>query len=506
MSPETAASPASLSERAALGERARARTPLATHAEWTRPAGRPDPVELLIEQNATREADLVPVRHGRMMVSPFTFYRGAAKIMAADLAGTPTAGLEVQLCGDAHLSNFGGFASPERQLLFGLNDFDETLPGPFEYDVKRMAASFTIAARHNRFSPADAEAVTLESARSYRAAMAEFAAMRTLDIWYSHLSETGFKDAIRAVGDASAVDAATSKTMRKKKKKEDGKKDRGAGKAAKAEAAEIAQAAKAADKALRKARTRDSLTALPRFAELVDGRHRIASRPPVVVPVRDLAGTFNVTPEEMQKTVEDQFRAYQETLNDDRRHLLQRFSIVDAARKVVGVGSVGTRAFMVLLQGRDHTDPLFLQVKEATRSVLEDHLPKSQYQNPGERVVQGQRMLQAAPDIFLGWTTGVQDNRYYYWRQLRDMKVSADVEAMRPVVLRFYARICGWTLARAHARSGDPVAIAAYLGPDSDFEHAITTFSSAYAHQNERDHHTFLHAVKTGRLDATEGV
>ena len=233
MGSDTVPVPASLSERVALGEQARTLTPLSTHAEWTRPADRADPVELLIEQNATREADLVPVRHGRMMVSPFTFYRGAAKIMAADLAGTPTAGLEVQLCGDAHLSNFGGFASPERQLQFGLNDFDETLPGPFEYDVKRMAASVTIAARHNRFTPADAEAATLESARSYRLAMGEFAAMRTLDIWYSHMSDTGFKDAIRAVQDASAVAAATSKKKR-------GKKDRDAGKAAKAEAAEIA--------------------------------------------------------------------------------------------------------------------------------------------------------------------------------------------------------------------------------------------------------------------------
>ena len=323
--------------------------------------------------------------------------------------------------------------------------------------------------------------------------------MRTLDIWYSHMSDTGFKDAIRAVQDASAVAAATSKKKR-------GKKDRDAGKAAKAEAAEIAKAAKATDKALRKARTRDSLTALPRFAELVDGHHRIASQPPVVVPVRELASTFNVTPDELRAVVEDQFRAYQATLNDDRRQLLQRFSIVDAARKVVGVGSVGTRAFMVLLQGRDEHRPPVPPGQGG--HPLRPGRPPAEVPVPESRRTGGARPADAAgrarhlPRL----DDGVQDNRYYYWRQLRDMKVSADVEAMRPVVLRFYARICGWTLARAHARSGDPVAIAAYLGPDNHFEHAITTFSLAYAQQNEHDHHTFLQAVKNGRINATQGV
>jgi uncharacterized protein (DUF2252 family) len=499
MSTDTAPAHSSVEERSALGERARQETPLSSHAEWQRPPARPDPVDLLIEQNVTREADLVPVRHGRMMVSPFTFYRGAAKIMAADLAATPSAGLDVQLCGDAHLSNFGGFASPERQLLFGLNDFDETLPGPFEYDVKRMAASFTIAARNNGFTPADTTAATLESARSYRTAMAEFAAMRTLDIWYSHMSGADFTDAVRAAQEATAGGGKVSKNKADKKA-------RGAGKAAKAEAADLARAAKATDKALRKARTRDSLHALPRFAELVDGSHRIVSRPPVVVPLRELAGMFGLTPDELREVVEQQFRDYQATLNADRRQLLQKFRIVDMARKVVGVGSVGTRAFMVLLQGRDNSDPLFLQVKEATRSVLEDHLPKSRYENPGERVVQGQRMMQAAPDIFLGWTTGVQDDRFYYWRQLRDMKVSAVVETMSPVGLTLYARMCGWTLARAHARSGDPVAIGEYLGPQNDFEKAIASFSESYAQQNERDYQAFVQAVANGRIDAVEGV
>jgi uncharacterized protein (DUF2252 family) len=496
---ETELAPLSVEERSARGEQARKQTPLSSHADWKPARGRPDPVDLLIEQNTTREADLVPVRHGRMMVSPFTFYRGAAKIMAADLAGTPTAGLEVQLCGDAHLSNFGGFASPERQLLFGLNDFDETLPGPFEYDVKRMAASFTIAARNNGFAPADAKAATLESAQSYREAMAEFAAMRTLDVWYAHMSESQIRDAVRAVRDASVAGSKASKGKA-------GKKARSTSKASKAEAAEIAKAAKAAEKTMRKAHTRDSLHALPKLAEFVDGSHHIVSQPPVVVPLRELAGTFDLAPDQLLDVVEAQFRAYRATLSAERRQLLQRFKIVDMARKVVGVGSVGTRAFIVLLQGRDHEDPLFLQVKEATNSVLEDHLPKTRYDTPGERVVQGQRMMQAAPDIFLGWTKGVQDNRYYYWRQLRDMKASAVVEAMKPFALTFYARMCGWTLARAHARSGDPVAIAEYLGADDGFDDAIARFSKAYAEQNERDYERFVKAATSGRIPAVEGV
>ena len=335
-------------------------TPLSAQADWEPAAGRPDPVELLIEQNATREADLVPVRHGRMTVSPFTFYRGAAKVMATDLATTPMAGLVVQLCGDAHLSNFGGFASPERQLLFGLNDFDETLPGPFEYDLKRMAASFTIAARNNGFTPADARAVTVESVKAYRLGMAEFAAMRTLDIWYAHWTEHDMQDAMRAVKEASVAGAKPGKGKTGKKKKQ------GTSRAGKDEAALVAKAYKTANKTLRKAHTRDSLGALPKFAEVVDGRHRIVSRPPVIIPLRDLAASYEMTPDQARNAVEEQFRAYKATLSNDRRQLLDRFTIVDAARKVVGVGSVGTRAFMVLLEGRDNADPLFLQVKEAT--------------------------------------------------------------------------------------------------------------------------------------------
>ena len=499
MTTSIVSSDTSVEDRRATGERARENAPIAAQADWE-PAERPDPVELLIEQNATREADLVPVRHGRMTVSPFTFYRGAAKVMATDLATTPMAGLVVQLCGDAHLSNFGGFASPERQLLFGLNDFDETLPGPFEYDLKRMAASFTIAARNNGFTPADARAVTIESVKAYRSGMAEFAAMRTLDVWYAHMSEQDIQDAMRA-----AAEKARSAGPKPGKGKT-GKKRQGASKAGKAEAAMFAKASKNLNKTLRKAHTRDSLGALPKFAEVVDGRHRIVSQPPVIIPLRDLAANYEMTPEQARDAVEEQFRVYKATLSNDRRQMLDRFTIVDVARKVVGVGSVGTRAWMVLLQGRDSADPLFLQVKEATASVLEDHLPKSRYSTPGQRVVEGQRLMQAASDIFLGWTRGVQADRYYYWRQLRDMKASAVVEGMTPFGMTFYARMCGWTLARAHARSGDPIAIAEYLGTGGAFDNAIADFSARYADQNQRDYDAFVKAIADGRIQAVTGI
>jgi uncharacterized protein (DUF2252 family) len=471
----------SLEERRARGKEARERTPLSSHDGWTPASDRPDPVGLLQEQDATREPDLVPVRHGRMLVSPFTFYRGAAKIMAADLAATPTAGLQVQLCGDAHLSNFGAFASPERRLLFDVNDFDETLPGPFEYDVKRMAASFTIAGRNNGFAKGDTKAATLGSVAAYREAMAGFAQMGTMDIWYAHLDEDELLQGIRSV----AAKAAKTKKEAKAAKR----------------------AEKIGEKTIAKARTRDSLQALSKLAELVDGRYRIVSQPPIVVPMRELEATYGLSADQMERALHQQFRAYRATLRDDQRQLLERFQLVDMARKVVGVGSVGTRAFIGLLQGRDQQDPLFLQVKEATASVLEDHLPKSRYRQHGERVVYGQRMMQAASDIYLGWTKGpLDDSRHYYWRQLRDMKGSAEVETMVPLGLTYYAGICGWTLARAHARSGDPVAIAAYLGKRDTFDQSITDFSQAYADQNERDYQEFADAVRIGRLQAVEGV
>jgi uncharacterized protein (DUF2252 family) len=469
----------SVDDRRARGLEARDRAPLSSHAGWVPAGDRPDPVALLEEQNLTREPDLVPVRHGRMLVSPFTFYRGGAKIMAADLKDTPTAGLQVQLCGDAHLSNFGVFASPERRLLFDLNDFDETLPGPFEYDVKRLAASFTIAARNNGFGKADTKAATLASVAAYREAMAGFAAMGTMDIWYAHLDEEELLQAIR-----SAAKAATSKKGAKAAKR----------------------AEKVAEKGAAKARTRDSLQALSKLGEVVDGRYRIVSQPPIVVPVRDLAATYGLSADEVERGLHAQFRAYRATLRDDQRQLLERFELVDVARKVVGVGSVGTRAFIGLLQGRDQHDPLFLQVKEATASVLEGPLPKSRYKQHGERVVYGQRMMQAASDIYLGWTRGLDVNRHFYWRQLRDMKGSAEVESMVPAGLGFYAGICGWTLARAHARSGDPVAIAEYLGKGDAFDRSIADFSGRYADQNEQDYKAFAAAVRSGRLQVLEGV
>ena len=480
----------SIDERRAAGKQTRKRTPPSSHTGWRPAADRPDPVALLEAQNLTREPDLVPVRHGRMMVSPFTFYRGAAKIMAADLKDTPVAGLDAQLCGDAHLSNFGLFASPERRLLFDLNDFDETLPGPFEYDLKRMAASFTIAARNNGFSKADARAATQASVTAYREAMADFAQMPTMGIWYAYLDEDELMASIRST---------VAETKKEAKGAEKGKKD---GKQQKL--ARLAE--KRAEKNAAKAHTRDSLQALSKLCEVADGQYRIVSQPPVIVPARDLAATYGMSPDEVMPVIHDQFRAYRATLQDDRRHLLERFEIVDAARKVVGVGSVGTRAFIVLLQGRDAQDPLFLQIKEATASVLEEHLGKSRYEQHGERVVQGQRMMQAASDIYLGWTKGVDVNRHFYWRQLRDMKGSVLVELMTPLGLTFYARTCGWTLARAHARSGDPVAIAEHLGGSDAFDRSITDFCQRYADQNERDYQEFVTAVRSGRLEAVEGV
>lgn len=409
-----------------------------------------------------------------MLVSPFTFYRGAAKIMAADLRSTPVAGLDVQLCGDAHLSNFGLFASPERILLFDLNDFDETLPGPFEYDVKRMAASFTIAARNNGFTKAEARMSALASVAAYREAMAGFAGMRTMEVWYARLDEGQVM---------KAVQAATTGTRKLAKK-----------------------GARVAEKTRLKAHTRDSLQALSKLGEVVDGRYRIISQRPVLIPERELCGMYGLSAEEAARGVRDQFRAYRATLPDDRRLLLERFEVVDTARKVVGVGSVGTRAFIALLQGRDADDPLFLQVKEATASVLEEHLARSRYSHHGERVVRGQQMMQAASDIFLGWTTGLDGRRHFYWRQLRDMKGSVVVESMTPEGLTFYAGLCGWTLARAHARSGDPVAIAAYLGETDVFDRSVTEFAQLYADRNEQDHERFVTAVRSGRLEALEGV
>ncbi len=375
--------------------------------------------------------------------------------------------------------------------MFDLNDFDETLPGPFEYDVKRMAASFTIAARNNGFSTAEARDATLASVSAYREAMAGFAGMGTMDIWYANLDEDTARATLRDTAARAGKAAKGGKSAKKAAKQE-------------RKLAKLAEQRTA--KLTAKAHTRDSLQALSKLAEVVDGRYRIVSQPPIVIPLRELAAHFELSPDDVLPALRRRFEAYRTTLPDDRRLLLDRYEIVDVARKVVGVGSVGTRAFIILLQGRDAHDPLFLQIKEATASVLEAHLPRSRYRNHGERVVQGQRLMQAASDIYLGWAKGLDVRRHYYCRQLRDMKGSAEVEIMTPLGLRLYAGVCGWTLARAHARSGDPVAIAAYLGTGAAFDNAITDFSERYANQNERDYTDFVTAVRSGRLEAVEGV
>jgi len=363
--------------------------------------------------------------------------------------------------------------------------------------VKRMAASFVIAGRNNGFAKADVRAVALASVAAYREAMAGFAQMPTMEVWYAHFDEDRLQQIIQ--GAVTGADKEEKKDKKakapKKKEQKDVKQDK-----------VVKEAARRAEKGIEKAHTRDSIQALSKLGELVDGQYRIVSQPPVIVPARDLAATFGLSQDEIIPALHDQFRAYRATLPDDRRKLLERFQIVDAARKVVGVGSVGTRAFILLLEGRDAQDPLFLQVKEATASVLEASLPRSRYRQHGERVVQGQRMMQAASDIFLGWTKGLDLNRHFYWRQLRDMKGSALVELMAPATLTYYAQICGWTLARAHARSGDPVAMASYLGRDDAFDRSITSFSERYADQNEQDYEQFIKAIRSGRLEATEGI
>jgi uncharacterized protein (DUF2252 family) len=452
-------------ERIARGKAARAEAPRNGHAELTLSKER-DPIALLEEQTPSRVPELVPIRYGRMLVSPFAFYRGAANIMAHDLVATPRAGLTVQLCGDAHLSNFGGFATPERTLVIDLNDFDETLPGPFEWDVKRLAASFEIAGRDRGFSRAERRAAVLASVGAYRVAMQEFAAMRNLDVWYARL-------------DAAAVQARLRAVQAKKQVKRWG---------------QVAQ----------KAQTKDSLRAFSKLTHVVDGQVRIISDPPLIVPMAELAGR------DVEKEITQLFRSYRQTLQTDRRKLLEEFRYVDLARKVVGVGSVGTRAWIMLLLGRDDQDPLFLQMKEAQASVLEQHLGKSTFRNHGERVVAGQRMMQSASDIFLGWIRNPKgldgQPRDFYVRQLWDWKTSIDVDAVVPRGLRLYAEVCGWTLARAHARSSDRVAIAAYLGKGRVFDRAVADFSVAYADQNEKDYAALVDAVKDGRIKTEEGI
>jgi uncharacterized protein (DUF2252 family) len=456
-------------ERAARGKAVRAEVPRSSHAEWEPPPHRPDPVELLEEQAQTRVPELVPIRYGRMLVSPFTFFRGAAYLMASDLSGGPRTGLHTHLCGDAHLSNFGVFAAPDRRLIFGLNDFDETLPGPFEWDVKRLVASFAVAGRDRGFDDKTRMKINAAVGRSYREAVQEFGAMRNMDVWYARVD---VEDLLRDLSSRASVDQR-----------------------------------KRMEKNLAKTRAKDNLKAFAKLTEVVDGEARIVSDPPLIVPIGELAGPEQAA--DVHDRFRDFIRQYRRTLSGDRRHLLERFRFVDAARKVVGVGSVGTRAWIVLMLGRDGDDPLFMQAKEAQASVLEPFLGKSAFANHGQRVVEGQRLMQAASDIMLGWlhTTGIDGvERDFYIRQLWDAKGSALIESMEPNAMSEYAKVCGWTLAKAHARSGDAIAIGSYLGSSDVFDKAMARFAEAYADQNERDYAALKEAVDSGRVEAETGL
>jgi Uncharacterized protein conserved in bacteria (DUF2252) len=456
-------------ERAAFGRQARAKVPRARHGEWEPPTGRTDPLEILALQATTRIPDLVPIRYGRMAASAFAFFRGAAAVMASDLAHDERSGLDVQLCGDAHLMNFGSFAAPSRDLIFDVNDFDETIPGPFEWDIKRLAASLEIAARSRSFDPATRATVVERGSCSYRMALADFSGMRDLEIWYSRLDLAAI---IKRWGPE-----AGPKIIQTFQKQID------------------------------KAQSKDHLAALAKLTVEVDGKLRFKDNPPLIVPAEDLF--TDVYSKQTTSNLADALAQYRETLSGDRRRLLEKYEFMDLARKVVGVGSVGTRCWVALFLGRDNGDPLFLQVKEAEAAVGEPFVGPSEYSHHGERVVQGQRLMQGASDIFLGWDQFRGDDgkvRDFYLRQLWDGKGSAAVERMSPEVLGIYAEMCGWTLARAHARSGDAIAMAAYLGKGDRFDRAMSQFASSYADQNERDFDALTKAIADGRVQAQSGL
>jgi uncharacterized protein (DUF2252 family) len=453
-------------ERVATGKAARRKTPRSSHAEVVRGKDRPDPIAILEKQAKTREPDLVPIRYGRMLVSAFAFYRGAAAIMAADLADSPRSGFDAQLCGDAHLENFGVFAAPDRRLVFDVNDFDETLPGPWEWDVKRLAASFSVAGRERGFDKDTRRAVAATAAASYRTVMRELAAAPHLDVWYLRVDFESVVQRWETV--------ATKKEMKR------------------------------VEKNISKARTKDSLRAFSKLTHEVDGHPRIISDPPLIVPLEEV---FGPDAREVEGRLREILSSYRATVSDHRRRLLDQYSYVHTARKVVGVGSVGTRAYIVLLVGRNEQDPLFLQAKEAEASVLEPFLGRSGYRHHGQRVVEGQRLMQSASDEFLGWMSaeGLDGKRrHFYVRQLWDQKGSLRVDVMQPHHMTAYAEICGATLARAHARSGDRIAIAAYLGKGETFDRAMADFAEAYAEINERDYQALRAAVDEGRVTAEE--
>jgi uncharacterized protein (DUF2252 family) len=463
------------SERAAAGRAVRTAVPRSRHGEWAPAPGRRDPLEILEEQEAVRVPELIPIRHGRMAASAFAFYRGAAAVMAADLAGEPRTGLRVQLCGDAHLVNFGGFASPDRDLVFDVNDFDETHPGPFEWDVKRLVASFEVAGRDRGFDDDLRRDAVQWASRAYREAIREFAGMQMLDVWYSRLDMAGIQ---RLWGEEAGGKAVRN-----------------------------------LQRLAAKAESKNHLKAFDRLTRVENGQLRFNSDPPLLVPVTELFS--DVDARHLREILEGALRDYRRTLAQDRRQLVDRYRFVDLARKVVGVGSVGTRCWVALFVGRDEGDPLFLQVKEAEASVLEPFLGGSEFANHGQRVVEGQRLMQAASDIMLGWShaMGVDDvtgafdvTRDFYMRQLWDWKVSANMDTMVPGSFHIYAQICGWTLARAHARSGDAAAIGAYLGSGDTFDKAMVAFARSYADQNELDHQALVSAIDQGRMEAVTGV
>jgi uncharacterized protein (DUF2252 family) len=459
-SPPANASP---SEREAFGKRARKQAPRSSNGEWAPGGDRPDPVDILERQAADRVPELVPLRYGRMLDSPFAFYRGAAAIMAADLASTPRSGLWVQACGDAHLSNFGAYASPSRDLVVDVNDFDETLPGPWEWDLKRLAASFEIAGRGRGFKRSERRSVVMTAAREYREVMRRLAGMHNLDVWYLRVEVGALRDQL--------APRATAQRLR------------------------------TFERNVAKARRKTRMRAFSKLTERVDGQLRIASDPPVLIPLEEIfSGPQAATAEARIREV---LESYRETLSPARRHLVDGYRYVHAARKVVGVGSVGTRAWIALFVGRDEGDPLFLQIKEAQRSVLEPYTARSEYRHQGQRVVEGQQLTQSTSDILLGWLTAAgpdDQERDFYVRQLWDQKGSPAIETMGPNDLSLYARVCGAILARAHARSGDRIAIAGYLGSGERMDCAVADFAAAYADQNERDHAALEAAAADGKI------
>lgn len=455
--PPATVSGASVQDRMLAGRALRRQAPRRSHGEWSPAPGRPDPIDMLEIQSKDRIPELVPVRYSRMSSSPLAFYRGAALIMADDLAGTPRSDITVQVCGDAHLGNFGIFATPERNVVFDLTDFDETLAGPWEWDVKRLATSFVLAGRHRRFPPEVSLAAAKAALQSYQVRMDGFARMSFMDVWYARIDVDSILSLLRG------------------------------------------SSRKRTERGIEKARLRDALHAHDKLTEVVDGQRRFVDQGPLLRRLRE----DELDAEIARAALAD----YGKTLNDDRRVLLSRYQLVDVAMKVVGVGSVGTRCLIALMHGRDDADPLILQVKEATSSVLERYLRKSRYRNHGQRVVEGQRLMQASGDMFLGWIEGRGPEKpHFYWRQLWDMKGSVDLETIRPGSLSLYGQVCGAALARAHARSGDPAMIAGYLGSGGAFAEAVTSFSQLYADQTERDHAALVDAIGSGRIKAVESA